>query len=414
MSQPVRYLLLTLGIVGCSDGGGAGRVGAVSRDSGDIRIVENAFDSGTGRITVDTTPAFRIGSGADAEAPLFGHVTAVHVLASGTIAILDLTAPNLLFVDTTGTVLGRAGGKGSGPGEFPGSQGGMVQTFAGLGDSIYAVINRADVAVFVPGRFVRAFKLTALPDGGFPMTVAVVGSSLVASKRLPQSQRAPGMYRDSVTLQRYALDGTLGEALDGVPNVETRQHPMGSYPAPFGKRLQVASKQGWMVTGFPEHFEIASRNPEGRVARIVRLSKPDVPMTAAVVDGHKARLFDNFGGSPEERSAMEADLSLDQLPKTLPAYSAVKVDGMGRVWVREYIELDGMGPMNADMGKGPRWRPDVPARWYVFSNDGEFLGTVRLPLGFVVHDIGKDHIVGVIRDADDVEYVVGYPFREKR
>ena len=107
-------------------------------------------------------------------------------------------------------------------------------------------------------------------------------------------------------------------------------------------------------------------------------------------------------------------LSLDQLPKTLPAYSAVKLDGMGRVWVREYIELDGMGPMNADMGKGPRWRPDVPARWYVFSNDGEFLGTVRLPLGFVVHDIGKDHIVGVIRDADDVEYVVGYPFREKR
>ena len=227
------------------------------------------------------------------------------------------------------------------------------------------------------------------------MTVAVVGSSLVASKRLPQSQRAPGMYRDSVTLQRYGLDGTLGEALDGVPNVETRQHPMGSYPAPFGKRLQVTSKQGWMVTGFPEHFEIASRNQDGKVARIVRLSKPDVPMTAAVVDKHKARLFDNFGGSPEERSAMEADLALDQLPKTLPAYSAVKVDGMGRVWVREYIELDGMGPMNADMGKGPRWRPDVPARWYVFSNDGEFLGTVRLPLGFVVHDIGKDHIVGV-------------------
>ena len=101
MTQPVRYLFLTLGIVGCSDGGGAGRAGAVSRDSGDIRIVENAFDSGGGRITVDTTPAFRIGSGADAATPLFGHVTAVHLLASGTIAILDLTAPNLLFVDTT-------------------------------------------------------------------------------------------------------------------------------------------------------------------------------------------------------------------------------------------------------------------------------------------------------------------------
>jgi hypothetical protein len=125
-------------------------------------------------------------------------------------------------------------------------------------------------------------------------------------------------------------------------------------------------------------------------------------------------VFDKFGGSPEERKAMEDDLALDQLPKTLPAFAAVKVDGMGRVWIREYIDLDAMGAMNADMGKGPRWRPDRPARWWVFGDDGAFLGTVRLPLGFVVHDIGREQIVGVVRDTDDVEYVVGYPFRVAR
>ena len=52
MTQPVKYLLLTLGAIGCSDGGAPGRVGAASRDSGDIRIVENAFDGGAGWIAV--------------------------------------------------------------------------------------------------------------------------------------------------------------------------------------------------------------------------------------------------------------------------------------------------------------------------------------------------------------------------
>lgn len=412
MTGSVRYLLLALGIMACSDRRAPLEVSAIVRDSAGIRIVENTFDSVGGRISVDTTPAFRIGSGAEDAAPLFGHVTSVHVLASGTIAILDLTESNLVFVDTTGTVLGRAGGQGSGPGEFPAM--GMVQTFAGQGDSLYAVLNRSDVAVFVPSRFVRAFKLTPLPGGGFPMPVAVVGSGLVTANRLQRSHPDAGVYRDSVILQRYALDGTLGETLDAVPNVETRYHPMGSYSAPFGRRLQAASKQDWMVTGFPEHFEIAWRSNDGRIAQVARLSMPEIPMTAAIVDRHKARVFDKFGGSPDERMAMEADLGLDQLPKALPAFADVKVDGMGRAWVREYTDLDGLGPMNADRGKGPRWRPDRPARWWVFGNDGDFLGTVRLPSGFVVHDIGRDQIVGVTRDADDVEYVVGYPFRVER
>jgi len=412
MTRFTRYVLLALGIMACSDRRAPLAMAAIVRDSAGIRIVENALARVERRIAVDTTPAFRIGSGAEVAAPLFGHVTSVHVLASGTIAILDLTEATLLFVDTTGTVLGRAGRQGSGPGEFPAM--GMVQTFAGQGDSLYAVLNRADVAVFVPSRLVRTFRLTPPPGGGTPMPVAVVGSGLVTASRLQRSHPNAGVYRDSVILQRNALDGTIGETLDAVPNVETRYHPMGSYSAPFGRRLQAASKQSWMVTGFPERFEIAWRSKDGRIAQIARLSMPEVPMTAAIVDRHKARVFDKFGGSPEERMAMEADLALDQLPKALPAFAAVKVDGMGRAWVREYTDLDGLGPMNADMGKGPRWRPEHPARWWVFGSDGELLGSVLLPVGFVVHDIGSDHVVGVVRDADDVEYVVGYPFRIER
>jgi hypothetical protein len=47
----------------------------------------------------------------------------------------------------------------------------------------------------------------------------------------------------------------------------------------------------------------------------------------------------------------------------------------------------------------------------VCEYNGPSVGLVPLPSGFVVHHIGKERIVGVVRDADDVEHVVGYPFR---
>lgn len=415
MTASARHLLLALSLAACADRPGPQQAAMVVRDSAGFRIVENAFDTAGSRIVVDTTPTFRLGSGAADDAPLFGHVTAMHVLASGTIAILDLTESELLFVDSAGTVLGRAAGKGSGPGEFPGGFGpAMVQTFAGRGDSLYAVINRADVAVFVPSHVVRTSKLEPLPGGGFSAPLAVVGAALITANRLQRNPPAPGVYADSGRLERHPLDGSAGDTLDAVPLVETRYHPMGAYPAPFGRRLQVASKQDWLVTGFPEQFKVAWRGADGRITQIARVSKPAVPMTAEIVERHKARVFENFGGSPEERAAMEADLSLDQLPKVLPAFAEVKVDGAGRAWLREYTDLDGLGPMNADMGKGPRWRSDKPVRWYVLGTDGAFLGEVQLPAGFVLHDIAKDKIVGVVRDADDVEYVVGYRFRAGR
>ncbi len=58
------------------------------------------------------------------------------------------------------------------------------------------------------------------------------------------------------------------------------------------------------------------------------------------------------------------------------------------MWVREY-DLPGNEANN----------------WWVFDAEGTLQGTLGLPPRFQPLDIGPDYILGLWRDADDVEHV---------
>ncbi|MCH7891494.1 MAG: hypothetical protein IH921_08325 [Gemmatimonadetes bacterium] len=73
------------------------------------------------------------------------------------------------------------------------------------------------------------------------------------------------------------------------------------------------------------------------------------------------------------------------------AMTPIVVDALSYLWVREYT------------------RPSDPSsRWSVFDSDGYWLATIQLPDGFAPLDIGPDYVLGVWRDADDVEHVRMY------
>ena len=79
-------------------------------------------------------------------------------------------------------------------------------------------------------------------------------------------------------------------------------------------------------------------------------------------------------------------------PSTMPAYAPdISLDVDGNLWVREYT-----GPGQAR------------APWSVFTESGRFLGTVDMPAGLSVLDIGGDYVLGLRRDKDDVEHVQLY------
>ncbi len=79
------------------------------------------------------------------------------------------------------------------------------------------------------------------------------------------------------------------------------------------------------------------------------------------------------------------------VPETFPAYGGIAVSVEGYLWVRAY---------------------DVPGNqannWSVFDAEGTLRGTVELPPHLEPLEIGPNYVLGLWRDADDVEYVQLY------
>lgn len=80
-------------------------------------------------------------------------------------------------------------------------------------------------------------------------------------------------------------------------------------------------------------------------------------------------------------------------PDTMEGYRYVRVTPHGHLWVRERTAPDSAG-----------------MRWRIYDMQGGPIGRVTLPRGFVVHEFGDDYLLGVGRDAMDVEYVQVYGF----
>ena len=77
-------------------------------------------------------------------------------------------------------------------------------------------------------------------------------------------------------------------------------------------------------------------------------------------------------------------------PELVPAFDQVLMDLDGHLWMREY-QLN-----------------ENPLRVLVFGNAGRWLGTVQLPEGGQITDVGSDYVLGVWTDALGIETVRMY------
>lgn len=76
-------------------------------------------------------------------------------------------------------------------------------------------------------------------------------------------------------------------------------------------------------------------------------------------------------------------------PATFPMFDALVVDDVGVLWIREHEPPGAEGP----------------GHWMVFDTDGRLLGTVQMPRGFAVFQIGRDFVLGRARDEFDIEHI---------
>ena len=344
---------------------------------------------------VDTVPDYQVGE-MDGEDPyLFSWVEGARQLADGRVAVLDRGSCELRFFGSDGVFLNRTGGRGEGPGEFR--------------DDCYWVPSFVEDTLFV----YDGVQLSSFDERGR------VGQRARVSWRGAPVPRVRGAGRRSMLIaaefSSVALDGlprdpsTLDFALlkrDGLAPVwegffQGMQHyaafgSMFRYRLPFDiPPAAVLGPDGLFLTLGEDHGpEILEYDGSGGLRRIIRLAEP----VAAPSPEDLRRLVEFESGRYRQDlpDTMRARLvgrdrrmyAKMPLPEIMPVFSRLLVDDVGWLWAELH-----------------RFDVRQPMRWLVFGPDGEGLGSVDMPAGLAVRQIGRDFVVGVWRDENDVHYV---------
>ena len=140
-----------------------------------------------------------------------------------------------------------------------------------------------------------------------------------------------------------------------------------------------------------ERYELKAYRRDGSLARIVRRENDVRSPVQADLDSYREgrRRIIAERWPPDLAKLYLAALDALPLPESFPAISAIEVDLLGNLWVREY-NLPGQ---------------EDRALWTVFDPEGLVQGFVETPPGLVIYEIGEDYILGKVEDELSVEYV---------
>jgi len=190
---------------------------------------------------------------------------------------------------------------------------------------------------------------------------------------------AAGGYEDHILVYKIHLDG---EAIDTIARflgpqmltVRFGSRGVGFVP-PFARSPIVLGSGTGVYYGTRERYEIDFYALDGHLVKSIRRLVPPREVT----DEERDRLLHPPEEGPSEipRSVLEAGADVP-IGKTMPAYAELLVDALGNLWVEDYED--------------PWSQLDS---WAVFDTTGVFFGTVQLPEGTRLKQVGTDFIVGV-------------------
>jgi hypothetical protein len=329
----------------------------------------------------------------DSAYALFDVVNALK-LEDGRVVVADAGARRLQFYDGEGRFLRTVGRKGGGPGEFQ-----WIRRVARYrGDSLFVSdygLNR--ISVFdSQGNFGRDMGVgtgwMSSVEGAFSN-----GWFLVRVWELPTTYEDRMRVRwVSATYILSSADGSIVDTIGSYPDgqrwitehglAETRRF------APRNWLVPLANDRFYFGTG--EAFEVTEFSWRGEPVRTLRKSWEPRVVTETDVDAQKSHELEQARkspeGTPENMLRYEASLEDASYASTMPAFYRLLLDDAGNLWVEDY--------------KPPAERK-LGSSWAVFDATGDWLGQVEMPAGLLAYQIGSNFVLGLWRDAEDVEYV---------
>jgi hypothetical protein len=367
----------------------------------------------------------RIGSVSDAGPQLFDNILDVDVTESGRIHVANNGSGQVRVFDSTGAFVVQFARRGQGPGEFR-----MLNDIWTFGDSTVVIDWQGGGrgSFFdAEGRHVVSWKSTQ-PDGSDYLVVARDGNGWLAvnsvAPRPPFEPNAPLMY-----IGRYLhMDSTASSIVRA------------GWDRPGTTRLFAASGEGgldWplfepMVGGVtkgnglqylipdPLKYAIEVRDAENTLLRTISHDYTPYVISADEVERVKDLLDTHYELRParpgwteleQAKARIDARAALPMVSTQTP-FGKILAGHDGEVWVERpdrtrtpaRIAYD---DMYATYNRMPGME-ELPTTWDRFDPTGRFMGSVQLPVRFTAHAVWRERVIGVLRDDNDVEFVVRF------
>lgn len=395
MAKPIGIIGLLITAGACSEGA---PTPIVERDSAGVRIVENV-DPQWGEApawTVGAEPMTVIGGAEAGEPHQLYRIAGATRLSDGTIVVANAGTHELRAFSESGEHRWSAGRQGEGPGEFRS----LTWMDRLGGDSLLSFDQRLDRLTIHDGNgnLVRTFKVGNAGDAGaFPRLPLQDGRLFASARTIFQAgQLETGVRADSTLGLMFSMTGELLDTVGVFPGTESYLETDGRsitvMEYPFGRSTHYATSGSHLHVGHNAAYEVRTYSARGGLERVIRRRGVEKAITAALLND---RIAEILAGIESDAYRQRVEQAYDDLPTRegrLPAYSALAADADGYLWVRDYPE--------------PR---EAGNEWDVFGPDGRWLGSVEIPPGLDVIEIGTGYVLGVWESELGVEQVRSYP-----
>ena len=392
----VRLVQLAIPVLAASACNVESRVPAFeTTDSAGVVVVSNRRPAGgiDTLLQIASSPILAIGS-EESGAELYRVVDTKHLTPS-VFGVANQGSNQVLLFDADGSYIRAVGRDGDGPGEFRRLR--RLGTSSN-GASFWAFDDGLRrLSVFdLDGELLASRNIGFLEMGGRDQTFSDV--RLTDDGRLVgldwghlSAGPTPGMSLDTAFWAVLEADGSSAviALLPGATTVHFEFQGRGVF-----RTLPLTNVPSWdfaagrlYATSGASH-EVLEFSLDGRVARVIRRDLDPEPLTDGVRQDWQDVVRRAVRGSPEEGDT-DAFLSVVPMADALPVHDAGLIDSEGLRWVQ-----------------GARWEgalPDPP--WEVFTAEGRLLGELYMPPRLRVMEIGRDYVLGVWTDGNDVEYV---------
>ena len=390
-------LLMVLALGGSADAIAAQESYTI-RDSAGVPIVENsgpAWSPGE-EWRVGPRPVLRIGTVDGDPNQMFEQVRGAVRMDDGIIVVLEGGTNELRLFDSSGGFVRTLGGTGEGPGEFR-----FLTEVWVSGDTIFGFCNlqkrisvfgrsgdvletiRVEVAAGAGGPSAKSqfgdgtLLVLSAPSGGLAFTLGAIQGK---NWRLDRFSRA-GAFMNEIAFVKES--NRWGHDIPGIPSFPYLPLSLGIGP--------YAASGDHVHAGDPAEGSIQRWSASGNLMRVIRWPVPELRVT----ERDQSRYREARSDPPRDidRASWNRYLRETPFPGRMPAYRRLLVDALGNLWAKRFR---------------PPWAEEEPS-WYVFNEQGEWLGEITTPRGLWVFEIGADYLLGLQRDELDVPFVVMIP-----